>query len=212
MPLFCKSKDLRPSYCVDVFGSLQEFDVLELGSFEGGHSYQLEKFNVRSLTCIESNPQSFLKSLIIKDAMHMRASFLFGDFLQYLAQCKKTFDLIFASGVLYHMEDPLNLLHLIAQHTDRVFLWALYMSETAASLTPVFKNPVLEGYSCRYFRYDYNNENSGRIYSGNDSYCCRMTPRALHPRRLPLLSNPAIPCSRHDLGGPRHHSRRRSLP
>jgi hypothetical protein len=105
----------------------------------------------------------------------MRASFLFGDFLQYLAQCKKTFDLIFASGVLYHMEDPLNLLHLIAQHTDRVFLWTLYMSETAASLTPVFKNPVLEGYSCRYFRYDYNNENSGRIYSGNDSYCCRMT-------------------------------------
>ena len=34
--------------------------------------------------------------------------------------------MIFASGILYHMEDPLRLIALLARRTDKVFLWSMY--------------------------------------------------------------------------------------
>ena len=40
---------------------------------------------------------------------------------------RKTFDICFASGVLYHMRNPAELIALIARATDRVLLWTHYM-------------------------------------------------------------------------------------
>lgn len=98
--------------------------VLELGSFEGGHSFTLSK-NGAIVTGIESNSLSFMKSLIAKEILNHEAKFLYGDLLKYL-ETSENYDLIVASGVLYHMENPVELLCLIAAKTNKVFLWTHY--------------------------------------------------------------------------------------
>src|SRR5205085_12295967 len=58
-----------------------------------------------------------------------RSEFLLGDFALYLQSCRERFDMVFASGVLYHMEDPLALIRDIARVTDRCFIWTHYFDE-----------------------------------------------------------------------------------
>jgi hypothetical protein len=53
-----------------------------------------------------------------------------GSFLNYLQNTNRGFDLVWASGVLYHSEDPLELLEQIIRKTDRLFLWTHYYSDS----------------------------------------------------------------------------------
>jgi hypothetical protein len=39
------------------------------------------------------------------------------------------YDLLFASGVLYHMVSPVEFLRLVADKTDRLFLWTHYVPD-----------------------------------------------------------------------------------
>jgi hypothetical protein len=172
--MFLPEQDPRPSYVCDIFGSLEQFKVLELGSLEGGHSYQLEKLGAKAITGIEANAESFLKSLIIKEALGLKAKLLYGDFIKYLETVEIRYDLIFACGVLYHMTDPLHLLHLISRRTDRVFIWTHYVSiEDTRNSTECF-DVSHEGFSCRYYKYFYDPNHDTRRYSGLESYSCHL--------------------------------------
>jgi hypothetical protein len=171
VPLFDAEQDPRVIFAVKAFGPLTMFDVLELGSFEGGHTYQLEQVGIRSLLSIEANAESFLKALLVKEALDLKAKFLYGDFLKYLENNDKHYDLIFASGVLYHMVDPLHLLHLIAEHATRTFIWSHYVGESWGAESFEVQR---YGYQCRYHRYDYEPAGHGRSYSGTETYCCRL--------------------------------------
>jgi 2-polyprenyl-3-methyl-5-hydroxy-6-metoxy-1,4-benzoquinol methylase len=101
--------------------------VLELGPLEAGHSYMLEKAGAGSVLAIEANTRAYLKCLTVKEIFNLsRCRFECGDFVEFLSQTDQRFDLIVASGVLYHMKDPLRFLELLAQHTDRLFIWTHY--------------------------------------------------------------------------------------
>lgn len=116
-------------------GKLRNFDVLELGPLEGAHSYQLEALGAKSVLAIEANPEAYVKCLITKEILHLRrVHFMLGDFVRYLEESTRRYDLIFASGVLYHMSNPLHLLALVAKKTDKLFLWTHFFDpERAAS-------------------------------------------------------------------------------
>jgi hypothetical protein len=171
MPLFDAEKDPRVLHALRAFGPMTEFDVLDLGSFEGGHSYQLEQCGARSVLGIEANPESFVKSLLMKEALGLKAKFLYGDFVRYLEETDRRYDLIFASAVLCHMADPLHLLHLIAEHSARAFIWTDYVGGLWGAES---FNVERHGVTCRYYRYDYDPESEGRSYSGIEPYCCRL--------------------------------------
>jgi hypothetical protein len=49
------------------------------------------------------------------------------------------FDIVFASGVLYHMNDPIELLKLMSEVSDKVFIWTHYYDETVISNNEVLK-------------------------------------------------------------------------
>jgi hypothetical protein len=172
-PLFSPEHDPRPSYVRAVFGPLEQFEVLELGSLEGGHSYQLERLGIKSITSIEANTESFVKCLIIKEVLGLKAKFLYGDFIKYLEADETRYDLIFACGVLYHTIDPLHLLYLISQRTDRVFIWTHYVTIEGSFNFENF-DAYRHGFGCRYYKNIYDPKHYSRSYSGLEIYSCHL--------------------------------------
>jgi SAM-dependent methyltransferase len=102
--------------------------ILELGPFEAYNTWQLANINPRRLVSIEANRFNYLKCLVVKEVLGFKADFLLGDICKYLENTDR-FDFIFASGVLYHQTDPLNLLHLASKKTDTIYLWTHYFDE-----------------------------------------------------------------------------------
>jgi hypothetical protein len=120
-------QDGRLSWAIDRFGGVGGQTVLELGPLEGGHAYMLEHAGAAFISAIEANSRAYLKCLIAKEILQMeRTRFWYGNFVPYLETTEERFDLIIASGVLYHMQDPLRLLELMSKHTNRIYIWTHY--------------------------------------------------------------------------------------
>lgn len=117
--------------CAEIFGEFRDFDVLELGPAEGYHSAIFEECGARSVLAIEGNADAFLKCLILKNALNLRTKYLLGDFTKYLFQDDVFVDLIFASGVLYHLVDPVEFLLRCGQVSNNLYIWTLYYDEKA---------------------------------------------------------------------------------
>lgn len=123
-PLF---EDSRIRWAIENLGGVSGKRVLELGPMEGGHSYMLEQAGASSVIAIEAGSRAYLKCLVAKEVTRLRrCSFLLGDFEEYLRHAKDHFDAVIACGVLYHMKDPVELIHNLARFTDRVYIWTQY--------------------------------------------------------------------------------------
>jgi hypothetical protein len=160
IPLF---EDPRLAWALEQLGGCQGQNVLELGPLEGGHSYLLESNGAASVTAIEANTVAYLKCLITKETLALkRVRFLCGDFIQYLEQNPGPFDLVIASGVLYHMQEPFRLLQLLAGRTNRTYMWTHYYDENIIqsdpNLGPKFTkrvNSSAGGFPCTVYRQEY---------------------------------------------------------
>ncbi len=100
--------------------------VLELGPLEGGHTHMLSQAGAASITSIESSTIAFLKCLLVQNALKFHADFLLGDFRHYLDTCTVTYDLLVASGVLYHVTEPVKLLQDMAKVSSAIGIWTHY--------------------------------------------------------------------------------------
>lgn len=125
------NSDPRPQMAADHLGlsrgSLNGFKILELGPLEGFDTWQLLKLGADHVTAVESNTSAYLKCLIVKELFHLQnCRFLLGDCLEFLEETAESYDMIYCSGVLYHMIDPYQLIRAISAHTSRVFVWTHY--------------------------------------------------------------------------------------
>lgn len=137
--------DDRIIWAMDQFGPIEGASVLELGPLEGAQTYLLDRRGA-NIIAVEANKRAFLKCLITKEIMGLpNAKFLLGDFVQYLEQNERRYDLIVACGVLYHMPNPLRLLEAISARTNAVYIWTSYLD-----LTPIpSDDPVLTWWEAR---------------------------------------------------------------
>ncbi|MGX2041182.1 class I SAM-dependent methyltransferase [Methylocaldum sp. MU1018] len=127
-------EDIRIAWAEQIFGNLSDWKVLELGPLEGGHSYMLQHRNANKVISIEANTRAFLKCLCIKEIFNLdRVEYKLGDFMSFLEKDNSRYDLVVASGVLYHMEDPIKLLKLISRVSDRLFIWTHYYDQKIIS-------------------------------------------------------------------------------
>ena len=122
--------DSRPAQAAQALGQngrLDGMDILELGPLEGAHSFAMERLGAASILSIEANVEAFLKCLIIKEILNLKyVRFMLGDVMEFLKENKKIFDIIFCSGILYHMEDPVQMIKYISNFTDKCFVWTHY--------------------------------------------------------------------------------------
>ncbi|NTI22054.1 DUF1698 domain-containing protein [Rhizobium rhizogenes] len=120
-------EDARIGWLYQMFGPITGMDVLEIGPLEAGHTYMLHNLGAKSITSIENNSRAYLKCLAIKEIFKLtRASFVLGDAISYMQSSNKKFDIAVASGILYHMTDPIDLLDALSARSDRIFIWTQY--------------------------------------------------------------------------------------
>jgi hypothetical protein len=117
--------------------------VLELGPLEGAHTIMLENEGADVLS-IEANVGAFLRCLVVKNQFNLKSKFLLGDFNMFsTAQMK--FDLVLASGVLYHMSNPVKLLEKFSQCSEKLFLWTHYFEKDLAKWNPLLTERLNNG-------------------------------------------------------------------
>lgn len=176
--------DFRINWGEEQLGSFAGHRVLELGPMEAGHTYMLEKRGAVSVLAIEASTYSYLKCLTVKEVTGLtRSRFLLGDFVEYLRNNSQRFDLCLASGVLYHMRNPAELLYLIAQATDNVLIWTHYYErniiESNPDLAHRFESGTEEefrGFKHKLYRYQYTEERQLENFAGgNAPYSCWMS-------------------------------------
>lgn len=128
-PLF---EDGRIEWLIQHRGRFDGQTVLELGPLEGGHTYMLEQAGAASILSVEANTVAYLRCLVAKEILNTRnAHFILGDFDKYLAETEERFDFVLASGVLYHMMDPIKTLTNMMRVTDEIFIWSHFFDDQA---------------------------------------------------------------------------------
>ena len=173
-------EDVRISMAVSVLGTNGRFDgykVLELGPLEGAHSYQLERLGANPIIAVEANTDAFLKCLLVKEMLQLKARFLCGDVLAYLRDANESFDMVFCCGILYHMSDPLELIKQICIHSGRCFVWTHYfdlaspLREGVRIPRPAEKN----GFTATYYERPYPTMDEKLFLGGNQAQTAWMT-------------------------------------
>lgn len=130
-------EDARIDWVQQQFGGFENKTILELGPLEGGHSYMLQQKGAKNIVSIEANTRAFMKCLIIKEVFCLdKVSFKLGDFMTFMRKEPVKFDVVIASGVLYHMENPIELLQLISKVTNNVFIWTHYYDREGITSNP----------------------------------------------------------------------------
>jgi hypothetical protein len=123
LPLF---DDPRLHWLIERLGDIKDYRVLELGPLEGGHTAMLHAAGA-AVDAVEANSRCYLKCLVTKELLDLdRARILRGEGNAYLAETTIRYDLVVASGILYHMRDPLRFLDLVSGASDRLMLWTHY--------------------------------------------------------------------------------------
>jgi hypothetical protein len=121
VPLF---EDARMLWAAEQLGGFRGQRVVELGPLEAGHTYMLESLGAESILAIEANKRAYLKCLIVKEILGLsRSRFLLADFVSFLRENETPFDICIASGVLYHMHNPCELIHLVSKASNKIVLW-----------------------------------------------------------------------------------------
>jgi hypothetical protein len=149
--------DDRIKWFLKEIGGVAGKAVLELGPLEGGHTYMLEKAGAAQVTALEANSRAFLRCLVVKELLGLpRSRFLCGDFMEYLRQAGPRFDVCLAAGVLYHVQNPAELLALLAKRcAGHLLLWTHYYDKDLVAFNPELAsrftaaNPVeYAGFNC----------------------------------------------------------------
>ena len=157
VPLF---EDDRIVWGADQIGGVKAKRVLELGPLEGGHTYILDRLGASEITAIEGNTRAFWRCLVAKEVLGIpNSQFLCGDFVAYLRDAvgrQDRWDLCLAVGVLYHQQDPVDLLELVTKVSDHILLWTHYYD--AEKLGPDFASrseKTTAGFDHVLYRHEY---------------------------------------------------------
>ena len=133
-----------------IFGSLEGMSCLELGPFEGEISYALHHSGAQ-VTSIEVRRLNFLKCLVVKNVLDLsRVTFGIGDFMKHLEEPGPQYDICIASGVLYHMREPVRLIELLSKRCKRILIGTNYIAPQIFDLANIPDSSGLSPVGCTF--------------------------------------------------------------
>lgn len=179
-------EDDRITWAASECGGFAGKQVLELGPLEAGHTFMIEQLGAESIVAVEANTRAYLKCLIVKEILDLRrARFLCGDFVAYLRTAEKRFDLCIASGVLYHMQNPVELIALLSRVCDRVFIWTHYYDEEVFAGNAEIAGKITasaaaeyEGFHHTLHQYNYQDARTWAAFCGGSGQISQWMTRA----------------------------------
>ena len=128
------SNDTRLHWCNSIL-NFKGKNILECGPLELGHSYMMHNFGCKQITAVENNWYCYLKCLAVKESFKLsNIELLFGDIIEYLKNSTNKFDFVLCSGILYHLTNPIELIHLISLVTENIFIWTHIYDEKSNTL------------------------------------------------------------------------------
>lgn len=128
------SDDPRLHWCNSLL-NLKDKSILECGPLELGHSYMMHKFGCKQITAVENNWYCYLKCLAVKESFKIsNVELLFGDVIEYLKESTNKFDFVLCSGILYHLPNPIELIHLISLVTENIYIWTHIYDEKSTTI------------------------------------------------------------------------------
>jgi hypothetical protein len=101
--------------------------VLDLGSLEGGYAagFAAEGFDV---TGVEVRPESHENAVWLKDQLKLPNLHFECDDARNALQSSRKFDVVFCSGLLYHLDKPVAFLKLIGTVTEHMLILNTHVS------------------------------------------------------------------------------------
>jgi SAM-dependent methyltransferase len=92
-------------------GSLEGRRVLDLGCLEGGYTVAFAQLGAKRSVGLEVRPENLVRCRFLKRNLKLRnVRFVKGDVRNLSPAAHGRFDVVFASGILYHLEDPFDLI------------------------------------------------------------------------------------------------------
>lgn len=137
-------EDVRIKQFFDCFPNIRS--ILDLGSLEGGQTFQLAKYPGIHILGIEGREDNigrskFVQSLLgIKNVKFIRANLENTDISTF-----GKFDAIFCSGLLYHLPEPWKLIERLCKISNKLFIWTHYATEDEA-------NEIISGYNGMWYQ------------------------------------------------------------
>lgn len=182
-------EDPRIAALFQCAGGMAGKRVLELGPLEGGHTFMLAQASAREIISIEANKRAFVKCLITKEVLGYKANTLLGDFIPYLQKAKADgdmYDFLLASGVLYHMVDPVLALDLFLSVSHQIGIWTHFYDHDVVrtkwpkKFSPTPNHVEYKGMNLETYRQDYQEAlNWGGFCGGSASYSHWLTKSSI---------------------------------
>jgi hypothetical protein len=94
----------------------------------GGTPSRLNRWEQQGLLRSKRTSARICDALVLKEVLDLtRSRFLLGDCRAFLRDNpERRFDVCVASGILYHLDDPIDLLFLLSQACPKVYIWTHY--------------------------------------------------------------------------------------
>jgi 2-polyprenyl-3-methyl-5-hydroxy-6-metoxy-1,4-benzoquinol methylase len=102
--------DARTALVVEAaagLGGLEQCSVVDLGCLEGGFALEFARRGAKRVLGIECRAESVARCELARDLMQLPdVRFVLGDVTTELAASVDTYDIVFAAGILYHLDRP----------------------------------------------------------------------------------------------------------
>ena len=147
-------------------------------SFGGCAFVSIGAAGAASIVGIETNVDAFLKCLIVKEILDLKKTrFMLGDALEFLNKTEDRFDMVFCSGILYHMSDPVALIKAICNVTDKCFIWTHYYNDECGNTdgNRTKRHVNILGFDADYYELEYPQRNNRSFLGGNKNLRAWMT-------------------------------------
>jgi 2-polyprenyl-3-methyl-5-hydroxy-6-metoxy-1,4-benzoquinol methylase len=126
--------DVRTRIVLDATGGLAGKRVIDIGCLEGGFSAEFARHGAAEVIGVEARQLSVRRCELVRDLLGLtNLRFVCGDVLHELSRAQEPFDVVLATGILYHLAHPDVALQLMRERCCGFVLVCTHVARAEAS-------------------------------------------------------------------------------